>query len=113
MIAKTPTPPCCAVIFTSVRTEGDDGYAATAERMLAPAADQPGFLGVESAREAVGITVSYWADLEAIDRWRRNLHHQEAQVLGRAKWYAAFRTRVVRVERDGGMAGPEAESWAG
>ncbi|HTN65357.1 MAG TPA: antibiotic biosynthesis monooxygenase, partial [Burkholderiaceae bacterium] len=27
-IAETPNPPYYAVIFTSVRTEGDDGYGA-------------------------------------------------------------------------------------
>ncbi|EFL51990.1 antibiotic biosynthesis monooxygenase [Solidesulfovibrio fructosivorans JJ]] len=107
MIAHTPTPPYYAVIFTSIRTEGDNGYAAMADRMLALAAGQPGYLGVESARDAVGITVSYWSDLESITRWKQNLHHQNAQRLGREKWYTAFQTRVVKVERDSGMKEPE------
>ncbi len=70
-IADTPKPPYYAVIFTSLRTEEDSGYAAMAEKMLALAAEQPGFLGVESAREGVGITVSYWTDMEAIRLWKR------------------------------------------
>lgn len=65
-IAQTPEPPYYAVVFTSLRAEGDQGYGAMAGRMLELAAMQPGFLGVESARDGVGITVSYWANLEAI-----------------------------------------------
>ncbi len=71
-----------------------------AEKMVALAAQQPGFLGVESARDGLGITVSYWADLESIRAWKANAEHQVAQQLGHAKWYAAFKTRIARVERD-------------
>lgn len=99
-IAHTPAPPYYAVIFTSLRTEGDSGYAAMAERMVELAAQQPGFLGVESARETVGITVSYWADLESIRAWKANAEHLEAQRLGHQKWYAAFKVRIAKVERD-------------
>lgn len=102
-IAHTPAPPYYAVIFTSLRTAGDDGYGAMAERMVALAAQQPGFLGVESARDGLGITVSYWADLESIAAWKANAEHLEAQRLGRAKWYAGFRLRIARVERDYGL----------
>ncbi|GAB4494959.1 MAG: antibiotic biosynthesis monooxygenase [Saprospiraceae bacterium] len=103
MIAKTPTPPYYAVIFTSVRTEGDNSYSEMAERMVELAAQQPGYLGVESARNEVGITVSYWESLEAIRHWKANTEHLVAQKLGREKWYAAFKTRVCRVERDYGI----------
>ncbi|MFZ2306258.1 MAG: antibiotic biosynthesis monooxygenase [Rhodoferax sp.] len=99
-IAKTPAPPYYAVIFTSLRTDVDDGYGAVAERMVALAAQQPGFLGVESARDGVGITVSYWTDLESIRAWKANAEHQEAQRLGHQKWYASFKTRIAKVERD-------------
>jgi len=101
--ARTPTPPYYAVIFTSLRTPGDDGYAAMAGRMVALAAQQPGFLGVESARDGLGITVSYWADLESIAAWKANAEHLRAQRLGHEKWYAGFKTRIARVERDYGM----------
>ncbi len=101
--ARTPTPPYYAVIFTSLRTPGDDGYAAMAGRMVALAAQQPGFLGVESARDGLGITVSYWADLESIAAWKANAEHLLAQRLGHEKWYAGFKTRIARVERDYGM----------
>ncbi|MCW8883106.1 MAG: antibiotic biosynthesis monooxygenase [Sedimenticola sp.] len=102
LIAKTPAPPYYAVIFTSLRTEGDNGYGAMATKMIELASTQPGFLGIESAREEVGITVSYWSDLESIKNWKSNLVHQEAQRLGHEKWYASFKTRISKVERDYG-----------
>lgn len=98
-IADTPTPPYYAVIFTSSRTAGDDGYGAMAARMEQLASRQPGFLGIESARDAVGITVSYWTDLDAIRAWKANAEHLEAQRLGRERWYAGFHLRIARVER--------------
>lgn len=70
MIAQTPSPPYYAVIFTSVRTEADNGYAKMADRMVEMAQKQDGFLGVESARNEIGITVSYWRDLESIRKWK-------------------------------------------
>jgi len=103
MIAKTPAPPYYAVIFSSVRTDIDNGYAAMAEHMVQLAASQPGYLGVESARNEVGITVSYWESLEAIRQWKANAEHLVAQRLGREQWYSTFKTRICRVERDYGM----------
>ncbi len=71
-----------------------------AEKMLALAQDQPGFLGVESARAAIGITVSYWADLASIQNWKAHSEHQLAQKSGRAQWYGQYKTRIAKVERD-------------
>jgi heme-degrading monooxygenase HmoA len=102
-IASTPKPPYYAVIFSSLRTDGDDGYAAMADRMVELAAQQPGFLGIESVRENLGITVSYWDSLEAIKSWKANLEHQEAQKSGRVRWYSAFKIRIAKVEREYGM----------
>lgn len=99
-IATTPATPYYAVIFTSIRTEGDNGYGKMSDAMVASAAEQPGFLGVESAREEVGITVSYWASLEAISAWKQNWAHLVAQKLGRESWYQAYKIRICRVERD-------------
>lgn len=103
LIAKTPKPPYYAVIFTSHLTGVHEGYGPMAERMVELASQQPGFLGVESAREDVGITVSYWSDLESIKQWKANAEHQEAQRLGHEKWYSSFRTRISKVERDYGI----------
>src|SRR5688572_1269669 len=100
MIAKTPEPPYYAVIFTSIRTEGDLGYNETAEKMVELSATQPGFLGVESARNELGITVSYWQSLEAIKNWREHFEHTQARNKGRETWYAQFKVRICKVERD-------------
>lgn len=99
---RTPQPPYFAVIFTSVRTDGDNGYGDAARQMLELASEQPGFLGFESARQEIGISVSYWASLEAIAAWKANAAHRHVQ--GKAKdWYKTFRVRVCRVEREYGF----------
>lgn len=98
--ANTPEPPYYAVIFTSQRTAGDNGYQQMAERMAQLVQDQPGFLGMESAREELGITVSYWDSLESIRRWKSQSEHQDARRLGHRLWYSDFRVRIARVERD-------------
>ncbi len=100
--ATTPQPPYYAVIFTSVRTDSDNGYGETAKQMLELASKQPGFLGFETARQEIGISVSYWSSLEAIKAWKENTIHRQAQ--NRAKdWYKTFRVRVCRVEREYGF----------
>lgn len=102
-IALTPEPPYFSVIFTSLRTEGDNEYNATSERMLELAALQPGFLGIESVRDGLGITVSYWSSLESIKAWRENAEHQLAQRKGYQLWYQSFKIRICKVERDYGF----------
>ena len=91
MIAKTPNPPYYAVIFCSVRTEGDNGYSRMAEQMVELAEKQSGFLGVESARNELGITVSYW---------KQNAEHTIARHKGRKLWFRNFKTRIAKVETD-------------
>ena len=103
MIATTPKPPYYAVIFTSLRSDVAVGYAEMAQQMVALAQQQPGFLGLESARAEVGITVSYWTDLAAIKAWKQQVDHQQAQRLGRELWYSSYKTRVALVERDYGI----------
>lgn len=102
-LASTPKPPYYAVIFTSLRTHGDNGYSDMANNMVQLAAEQPGFLGIESAREGLGITVSYWLDLGSIKQWKANAEHLVAQKLGREQWYTSFRVRIAKVERDYGF----------
>ncbi|RPA67109.1 antibiotic biosynthesis monooxygenase [Cyclobacteriaceae bacterium YHN15] len=103
MIANTPKPPYYAVIFTSIRTEIEEDYNLTAIKMVEMAQEQEGYLGHESAREDLGITVSYWQNLDAIKNWKMNLDHLLAQKLGKSKWYAAYKTRICLVERDYGF----------
>ena len=100
MISKTPEPPYYAVIFTSLRTEGDNGYQAASDHMLNLAEQQAGYLGVEHAREDLGITVSYWQDLESIEKWKNHAEHKLARNKGRSDWYKSFKVRIARVERD-------------
>jgi heme-degrading monooxygenase HmoA len=111
--AKTPKPPYYAVIFSSKRTEGDRGYGHTSDRMVELAAQQPGYLGIESARGAdgFGITVSYWSSEEAIAQWKANMEHKAAQEAGKNAWYADYSIRISRVERAYG--GPPAEAALG
>ena len=100
--APRPVPPYYAVIFTSLRTAADEtGYAAMAELMMTLASEQPGYLGVESARggDGLGITVSYWRTLDDISAWRRHAEHIGARNDGRARWYSHYELRVSRVER--------------
>lgn len=99
--AKTPEPPYYAVIFSSVRTPGDNGYEQMARRMLELAARQPGFLGVESARGAdgFGVTVSYWASEADIANWKAYVEHTMAQEKGKRLWYENYEIRVAKVER--------------
>jgi heme-degrading monooxygenase HmoA len=100
MIAQTPVAPYYAVIFTSLRTEGDNGYGDMSVEMATLSAEQEGFLGVESARNELGITVSYWESLEAIKNWKANTRHLVAQKQGRDAWYAHYKVRICKVERD-------------
>jgi heme-degrading monooxygenase HmoA len=103
-IANTPEPPYYAVIFTSVRSATDEGYADTAAKMVALASGQPGFLGVESVREqgGLGITVSYWKDKKSILDWKNHTAHRQAQRFGKEKWYRSYKIRVAKVEKDYG-----------
>ena len=100
MIANTPAPPYYAVIFTSVRTPGDNGYEYMAKKMIELAHNQHGFLGIESAREEIGISVSYWRDLESIRIWKENTDHMIASDQGRSIWYTQYAVRIAKVERD-------------
>ena len=103
MIANTPEPPYYAVIFTSIRTDDDSGYSEAAKRMAELAAVQPGFLGFESARNEIGITVSYWDNLESIRNWKNNAEHLLVQQKGKNSFYKSYKTRVCKVERDYGF----------
>jgi heme-degrading monooxygenase HmoA len=105
--AGTPVPPYYAVIFTSQRTEDDNGYDAMAGAMFELALTQPGCLGAESARgpSGLGITVAYFTDEASIQAWKQNSRHLVAQRLGKERWYSRYELRVAKVER--AYSGPE------
>lgn len=99
--AKLPSPPYYVVIFSTLRTDGDNGYGEMAEKMEKLAMQQPGYLGVESAREpgGLGITNSYWKDEASLIAWKKNAEHTLAREIGREKWYQCYELRVAKVER--------------
>jgi heme-degrading monooxygenase HmoA len=100
MIARTPKPPYFAVIFSSLLEDDAAGYGEMSDKMVSLAKTQPGYLGHESVRDNLGITISYWESEDAIMNWRKNAEHQIAQKYGVEKWYSSFCTRVCRIERD-------------
>lgn len=103
MIAQTTPPPYYAVIFTSTRTLIEKGYSEMADKMVELAKIQPGFLGFESAREEIGISVSYWKNLDSIKKWKENIEHSFAQKSGQELWYKNYKTRIAKVEHDYGF----------
>ena len=88
-----------AVIFTSTLSDDDPAYDAMAKAMYKLAQQQPGFLHMETARSELGITVSYWQSLQAIEAWKQAAEHVVAQKLGQEKWYRSYTVRVCKVER--------------
>lgn len=103
MIVSHLKPPYYAVIFTTIVQDNLDGYLKTANRMEELAKQQKGYLGIESARAEIGITVSYWKTLEDITTWKNNIEHKEARKLGKEKWYKQYQLRICKVEREYGF----------
>jgi heme-degrading monooxygenase HmoA len=99
-IAKTPEPLYCAVIFTTIKSSDLEGYQETSERILKLAEQEKGFLGIESARGELNLSVTYWESLEDISRWKNHAAHLAAQQKGLEVWYKAFATRVCKVGGD-------------
>lgn len=95
--------PYYAVIFTSILNQDSEGYLAMAEQMEGLAKEQKGFLGIDSARNEIGITISYWKDEESIKAWKQQNDHIMAQKMGKEKWYKSYSVRVARVEREYGF----------
>ena len=103
MIIDHLKPPYYAVIFSTLMAHDVEGYEATANRMEELAKEQPWYLGIESARNEIGITVSYWESLEAIVQWKNNIEHTVAREKGRASWYKKYQLRICKVEREYGF----------
>jgi heme-degrading monooxygenase HmoA len=103
MIIADLKTPYYAVIFTTVLTNNLADYEKTAIRMEELAKLQEGYLGIESTRNEIGITVSYWKDLASITKWKNNIEHTEARDIGREQWYQQYQLRICKVERDYGF----------
>lgn len=97
---KNEFTPYYAVIFTSIRTDDDNGYSEMSDRMMELAKKQDGFISVDSAREELGITVSYWKNLESIKKWKANSEHKIAQQKGKSNWYKNYTVRIAKVENE-------------
>lgn len=100
VISELFSPPYYAVIFTSIKNEDTHGYMEMAVKMEQLARSQEGYLGMDSAREKTGITVSYWSNLNAIKRWKINAEHLIAQSKGKHFWYESYSVRIAKVERE-------------
>lgn len=100
MISQTPAVPYYAVIFTSYMSNETDGYDLMAEQMASLAESHDGFLGMESVRDNMGITISYWKDIDSIKAWKANSKHLVAQKYGKEKWYSQYKVRIAKVEHD-------------
>ncbi|MDX2168218.1 MAG: antibiotic biosynthesis monooxygenase [Deltaproteobacteria bacterium] len=99
-IARTPEPPYYAVIAPAELNPDLEGYAQTALRLMQVAREVDGFLGIESCIAGnFSLAVSYWRSLEAIAEWRRHAEHRLAKDNGMQRWFAAYCTRIARVER--------------
>lgn len=89
-----------AVIFTSKLTGvAIEDYERNAAKMEDLCAQQPGFLGMDSARSEVGITVCYWQSLADIENWRSHLDHKSVQEKGIEIWYESYDVKVCLVEK--------------
>jgi heme-degrading monooxygenase HmoA len=99
MIVENLETPYYAVIFSTITSENIDGYLEAAQRMEVLAKQQKGFLGIESARSEIGITVSYWQTVADISAWKNNIEHSKVRALGREKWYKKYQLRICKVER--------------
>ncbi len=97
-------PPYYVVVFTSRRTEVDDGFSVLDAKLYEKAQTYPGFLGMNSFRVADGwgVALVYWKTLENIDAWRRDEQYRAAKEKGRTVWYSDFWVEICRVEQSYG-----------
>lgn len=105
-VARTPRPPYYAVTTTTELGAGFDAraYMALGARLYADAQRIDGFLGLEAFFEhGASIAVSYWASLEAIERWRNHPLHKTAKARAKSEWFGPTITRIARVEADYGF----------
>lgn len=101
------------VIFEVTPAEGKtDAYLAMAAKMRPLVEEVEGFISVERFESLTTpgklLSVSFFEDEAALDRWRRLEEHRQAQAAGRGSLFADYRLRVVQVLRDYGMSEREA-----
>ena len=101
-IANTPKPPYVCAVFTSIRTDVQEGYDEMDELTFKEIENIEGYLGCESFRDGngFGVNISYLKDMNAPKNWKENTLHKKAQALGKEKWYKNYKLRICSVERD-------------
>jgi heme-degrading monooxygenase HmoA len=101
-------PPMYAVIFEVKPKPGrDQDYFATAQSLRSELERIDGFISVERftslTNEGKILSLSFWRDEAAVERWRTHAQHRAAQHRGREEIFADYRIRVASVLRDYGM----------
>ena len=101
-ISNTPSPPYVCAVFTSIRTEINEGYEQMNDILFKEINKVSGYLGNETFRDkdGFGVNVSYWKDMKSLKYWRDNELHKKAQALGKSKWYKEYKLRICKVERN-------------
>lgn len=98
------------VVFRSrLRDEDDEEYAALAPRMLELARATPGFVAFASFTSDDGerLALAHFESLEAVDAWREQAEHVEAQRRGRERFYSGYTIEVCEQVRAYGFDGEQ------
>lgn len=89
--------------FTPVGDRFAD-YQALAEGLADDVRSFDGFLSIERfesiTRKGKFVSLSFWRDEQAVERWRNLQKHREAQGKGRGGIFGSYRLRVAHVLRD-------------
>lgn len=97
-----------AVIFEVVPNEGEhDRYLDTAAALRPVLERIDGFISVERFQSLSDpqkvLSLSFFRDEDAVQRWRAAEEHRAAQALGRGGVFADYRLRVAQVVRSYGL----------
>ena len=88
----------CAVIFKAKIKHLDPSYASTADRLRELALQEYGCIEFTSATQGTSeIAISYWPSKAHIHAWKNNTEHQQAQALGKSRWYESYHVEIVEV----------------
>ena len=94
-----------AVIFEArPNTDQLQRYFDLAAELRPLLAELEGFISIERfqslSEPGKVLSLSFWRDEEAIQRWRRLEEHRQAQSEGRAQVFEDYRLRIAHVLRD-------------
>ena len=97
-----------AVIFeVQPRAGREQDYLDLAQELRAELEQIDGFISIERFAslytEGKMLSLSFWRDEAAVQRWREHARHRAAQRSGREAIFADYRIRVASVVRDYGM----------